>query len=513
MNNNMKVLLVYPEFPDTYWSFRYALSFEGKRSTFPPLGLLTVSAMLPNTWERRLVDMNVQPLRPSDIEWADIVFTSAMIVQKESLREVVALSKARGKRVVVGGPYITTSTTSVSEADHIFIGEAEDTLPEFVRDFERGDARRIYQAAERPALFATHVPDFQLADLKSYWAMSLQYSRGCPFNCEFCDIIEMYGRVPRTKSNEQMLAELDALIQSGWRGRVFIVDDNFIGNKRNVKRLLPELVEWSERHHYPFSFVTEASVNLADNDDLLEGMRRAGFRRVFLGIETPVEASLKEAQKGQNTRRDLLESVKKIQSHGLEVMAGFIVGFDSDPEDIFERQVKFIRESAIPLAMVGLLGALPDTQLWRRLEREGRLLGETTGNNTDCSLSFVPRMNAERLVEGYKTILRTIYSSKEYYQRALDSLKRVEQHMPEPRRGSLASDLAALARVILSLGVHDSERGEFWHYMREVTASHRDKFPQAVMLAALGYHFRKMTEVYCRPLQEASTSNIFPHVD
>ena len=504
----MKVLLVYPEFPDTYWSFRHALPFEGKRSTFPPLGLLTVSAMLPHTWERRLVDMNVQPLRPSDIEWADMVFASAMIVQKASLREVVALSKAHGKRVVVGGQYITISTTSVSEADHIFVGEAEETLPAFVRDFERGDARRIYQAAERPALFATPVPDFQLADLKRYWAMSLQYSRGCPFNCEFCDIIEMYGRVPRTKSNEQMLAELDALRQSGWRGGVFLVDDNFIGNQRHVKRLLPELVEWSERHHHPFSFVTEASVNLADHDDLLEGMRRAGFRRVFLGIETPVEASLKEAQKGQNTRRDLLESVQKIQSHGLEVMAGFIVGFDNDPEDIFERQVKFIRESAIPLAMVGLLGALPDTQLWRRLEREGRLLGETTGNNTDGSLSFIPKMDAERLVEGYKTILRTIYSSKAYYQRALDSLQRVEQHMPEPRRGSLASELAALARVMLSLGVRDRERGEFWRYMRAVTSSHRDKFPQAVMLAALGYHFRKMTEVYCGPPQEAETPTI-----
>src|SRR5207253_852473 len=280
----------------------------------------------------------------------------------------------------------------------------ETTLPEFLRDLEQGCAQRIYKAAERPPLTLTPVPHFQLAELGKYSAMSVQYSRGCPFQCEFCDIIEIYGRVPRTKSNQQMLAELDALYDLGWRGIVFIVDDNFIGNKRNVKLLMPELVEWSERHGSPFSFITEASVNLAEDGALLEMMRQANFRRVFLGIETPVEESLKEAQKGQNTRRDLLESVRKIQSYGMEVMAGFIVGFDTDPEDIFERQIKFIQESGIPLAMVGLLTALPDTQLWRRLEREGRLLEESTGNNTDGSLNFIPRMDTGRLVEGYKSI-------------------------------------------------------------------------------------------------------------
>ena len=490
----MKVLLVYPEFPDTYWSFRHALSFEGKRSAFPPLGLLTVSAMLPEKWERRLVDMNVRALKEADIEWADIVFASAMLVQKDTLRRVVELCKARGKRVVVGGPYVSTSAEHLPEADHIFIGEAETTLPEFVRDLERGEARRIYQAAERPALDATPAPHFQLVDLKQYSAMSVQYSRGCPFQCEFCDIIEIYGRVPRTKTNQQMLAELDALRSLGWRGLVFIVDDNFIGNKRNVKRLLPELVEWSERNGAPFSFLTEASVNLAEDDELLEMMRRANFRRVFLGIETPVTESLKEAQKGQNTRRDLLASVKKIQSFGLEVMAGFIVGFDSDPEDIFERQINFIRESAIPLAMVGLLTALPDTQLGRRLEREGRLLKESTGNNTDGSLNFVPRMDMSRLVEGYERILRTIYSPVEYYQRALDCLACLRHDKPEPRRSRLVGDLASFARVVLTLGVRDPERVEFWRYMKHTVTSHRRNFAQAVTLAAMGYHFRKLTE-------------------
>src|SRR5262250_160059 len=424
----MKALFVYPEFPDTYWSFRHALSFEGKRSAYPPLGLLTVSAMLPDAWERRLVDLNIQPLKPSDIKWADVVFASAMIVQKDSLRRVVELCKAEGKRVVIGGPYATSGAKHLPQADHIFLGEAETTLPEFIRDLERGVPKRIYQAAERPALSAAPMPDFQLADLKRYSAMSVQYSRGCPFQCEFCDIIEIYGRVPRTKSNEQVLAELDALFRVGWRGTVFVVDDNFIGNKRNVKRLLPVLADWSERHGRPFSFITEASVNLAEDDELLDGMRRAHFRRVFLGIETPVEASLKEAQKGQNMRRNLLDSVRKIQSYGMEVMAGCIVGFDNDPDDIFERQIEFIRESAIPLAMVGMLNALPDTQLWKRLEREGRLLGDdASGNNTIATVNFIPKMDVATLVTGYQRIMRTIYKPSEYYRRALESLQRVPQ--------------------------------------------------------------------------------------
>lgn len=490
----MRVLLVYPEFPDTYWSFRHALSFEGKRSAFPPLGLLTVAALLPQAWERRLVDMNVQALKAADIAWAELVFVSAMLTQKEALERVVARCKALGKRVVVGGPYVTTDAAALPQADHLFLGEAETTLPEFVADLARGEAKRIYEAAERPALSVTPLPDFKLADLSKYSAMSVQFSRGCPFQCEFCDIIEIYGRVPRTKSNAQMLAELDALFELGWRGMVFIVDDNFIGNKRNVKKFLPELAVWSEQHGQPFSFITEASVNLADDEELLEGMQRAGFRRVFLGIETPVEASLLEAQKGQNTRGDLLASVQKIQRYGMEVMAGFIVGFDNDPPDIFARQIEFIRASAIPLAMVGLLNALPQTQLWRRLEREGRLLVESTGNNTDGTLNFIPKMEAARLLAGYQTILRTIYSPKEFYQRALDSLERVSAHSSEPRRTGLISDAVTLARVVLALGVRDPARGAFWQYLRRAFTTHRAKFAEAVRLAALGYHFRKLTE-------------------
>lgn len=500
----MKVLFVYPWFPNTYWSFRYALSILGKRSFFPPLGLMTISAMLPKDWERRLVDMNVQRLTNADLKWADAVFLSAMHVQRDSLQEVITRAKALGKRVVVGGPYASICPELLTQADHVFVGEVENIFPQFLEDLERGDAKPVYHATDRPALSAVPIPDFGLADLRRYKIMPLQYSRGCPFNCEFCDIIEIYGRVPRTKSNQQLLAELDALLSIGWRGTVFIVDDNFIGNKKNVKLLMPDIVKWSEEHGYPFSFLTEASVNLADDDELLHLMTRAGFNRVFVGIETPIEESLKSAQKGQNTRRDLLESINKIQQAGMEVMAGFIVGFDEDPEDIFERQICFIRDSAVPLSFVGILSAIPQTQLWRRLEREGRLLGfDHTGNAHDCALNFVPKMDPEQLVSGYQSILRTIYAPEEYYQRSLDCLARVNRDQAPSLRGggNLHNDLSGLFRIALTLGVRDRERSRFWRYILSVFREHRDKLEHGMMLAVMGYHFRKLTEEYCGPVQ------------
>ena len=494
----MKVLLINPEFPDTYWSFRHALPFEGKRCAFPPLGLITVSALLPPEWERRLIDLNVEPLTPADIEWADMVFVTAMLVQKNSLKQVVQRCKARGKRVVLGGPYITTTIEDLPDADHIFVGEAETTLPQFVNDLAAGVAKRRYEAGERPPLAVTPVAHFHLLNLKRYSCMSVQYSRGCPFSCEFCDIIEIYGRVPRTKSIQQMLAEFETLRDLNWRGTVFVVDDNFIGNKKNVRLLLPAIAEWQKRNGYPFSLLTESSVNLADDEPLLEDMRQAGFGRVFLGIETPVAESLKEAQKPQN-RGNLVASVKKIQSYGMEVMAGFIVGFDNDPEDVFERQIDFIRKSAIPLAMVGLLGALPDTQLWRRLEREGRLLGEASGDNTNYSLNFKTRMDPAVLIKGYQSIMQTIYAPREYYQRVLDSLKGTARPFVHPHY-AVGSAVAALARVIFKLGIVDRERKEFWRFFTQALAKHHDKFAESLVLAAMGYHFRKLTDAYSQQL-------------
>jgi radical SAM superfamily enzyme YgiQ (UPF0313 family) len=492
----MKVLLVNPEFPDTYWSFRHALPFEGKRCVFPPLSLMTVSGLLPRSCERRLIDLNVESLKASHIEWADMIFITGMLAQKKSLHEVVQRCKGRGKLIVLGGPYVTSTIEELPYADHIFQGEAETTIPQFFEDLQQGQAKRVYKAPERPPMAISPVPDFGLVNLKKYSCMSVQYSRGCPFSCEFCDIIEIYGRVPRTKSNQQILAEFDELKRLGWRGQLFIVDDNFIGNKKNVRQLMPDLIDWQKRNGFPFSLLTEASLNLADDDDLLKSMQEAGFRRVFLGIETPVEESLKEAQKSQN-RGNLLNSVRKIQNHGMEVMAGFIVGFDNDPEDIFERQIEFIRESAIPLAMVGMLNALPDTQLWKRLEREGRLLGDdATGNNTIATVNFVPKMDVDKLILGYQRIMRTIYKPSEYYRRALDSLQRMPQQMPEAHQYHGLKAVKAFVRIAFKLGVIDAERREFWRFFIHAVHKHRDRMAELLRHAAMAYHFRKLNESY-----------------
>ena len=493
----MKALLVYPEFPNTYWSFKHALPFAGKRAAYPPLGLLTLSSMLPSTWDKRLVDMNVRRLRDSDLERADIVFASAMIVQQDSLREVIDRCKAKGVRIAVGGPFVSTGMEHVADADFLFPGEAETTVPEFLHDLELGVPEHVYQTDAKPDLTKSPIPDFSLVEMSRYSSMAIQYSRGCPFNCEFCDIIEIYGRVPRTKTNEQVIAELDALYRTGWRGPLFIVDDNFIGNKKNVRKMMPDLCEWMERHKHPFRLFTEASVNLADDDELLSMMKRANFRRVFLGIETPVEASLKETQKSQNTKRSLIDSVRKIQSYGMEVMAGFIVGFDNDPADIFERQIDFIRESAIPMAMVGLLSALPDTQLWRRLEKEGRLLNEGAGTNTEASLNFIPKMDRQTLIDGYKRILQTIYSPEEYYERVRASLRNTFSSGYSPAKAFKKEYVVGFFRVLFKLGMFDSSRKEFWRFLHRVYSERRDLIGDAVVLAVMGYHFRKITEQYC----------------
>ena len=363
----MNALMVYPEWPDTYWSFKHALPFEGKRSAYPPLGLMTISSQLPGHWKKRLVDTNVKRLTDSDLKWADVVMLSGMLVHRREILDILARCRARGLKTVVGGPITSSVEELPLSADHVVVGEAEDLMPELVADLEAGVAKPFYKAHTLPDMSKTPLPDLDLVNLKPYSAIGIQYSRGCPFNCEFCDIIEIYGRRPRTKSPEQIVAELELLHDRRWRGSVFLVDDNFIGNKKKVKEMLPVLADWNAAHNRPFTFFTEASLNLADDSELLEMMKAAGFIRVFLGIETPVEASLKEAQKLQNTRRSLLESVHHIQSYGIEVMAGFIVGFDNDPDDVFDRQVEFIDKSAIPLAMVGLLQALPGTQLYRRL--------------------------------------------------------------------------------------------------------------------------------------------------
>jgi radical SAM superfamily enzyme YgiQ (UPF0313 family) len=486
----VNVLLVYPRFPDTYWSFRYALSFQGKRAAQPPLGLMTVAALLPRSWNKRLVDTNVERLRERDLMWADVAFISGMHVQERELTAIVRRCRARGLRTVVGGPITSSLPQSALECDHVVIGEAEDLIDGLAADLERGRARPLYESAERPGLERSPRPDLSLIRMKRYSTMTVQCSRGCPFNCEFCDIIEIYGRRPRTKEPTQVLAELDQLYDAGWRGPVFIVDDNFIGNKVRARLLLAAMSAWQKAHGYVFRFITEASINLADDPALLESMKEAGFASVFLGIETPDESSLAATNKLQNTRRDLLDSVATIQQYGIEVMGGFILGFDTDREDIFDRLVEFIQKSAIPIAMVGLLQAMPGTQLFRRLTREGRILDGGAGNNMDCHLNFQPRMNAERLIEGYHSVLRRIYASEPYYRRVRSYLSRCQ---PKYQSHFNIANVRALLLSLLRQGILGKSRMSYWKFVAAAATRHRESFGAAMTMAVMGYHFQVMT--------------------
>jgi radical SAM superfamily enzyme YgiQ (UPF0313 family) len=492
----MKALLIYPKFPDTYWSFKHALSFQGKRAAQPPLGLMTIAALLPATWQKRLVDCNVERLKDADLAWANVALVSGMHVQQEHLISVIERCRAQGLQTVVGGPIASSMSPAALKADHVVIGEAEDLIPNLARDLEAGEARSVYEAAEKPAMEDSPLPDFSLIKMRHYSTMPVQYSRGCPFNCEFCDIVEIYGRRPRAKAVEQVLAELDQLERFGWHDAVFVVDDNFIGNKKRAKELLTAIVEWGRIHNFPFRFSTEASLNLADDPELLQLMKDARFASVFLGIETPDESSLIANHKLQNTRRDLLESVRRIQQYGIEVMGGFILGFDTDREDIFDRMVDFIQKSAIPLAMVGLLQAMPGTQLFRRHRKEDRILDAGDGDNTDCRLNFQPRMDAARLVAGYRSVLKRIYSSDAYYERVELFLSRC--HPQEAVRLSYAN-VRAMVLSVLHQGVLGKDRLTYWKFLMAAAWRYRQSFGVAMTMAVMSYHFQIMTERLIQP--------------
>jgi radical SAM superfamily enzyme YgiQ (UPF0313 family) len=487
-----KILLVHPEFPTTYWSYEHALPFVNKKASLPPLGLMTVAAMLPSDYEARLVDLNVTALALEDLLWADLVFLSAMIVQKKSFDEVTALCREYGKPVVAGGPYPISMFGRIERVDHFVLDEAELTLPRFLRDLEDGRPERVYRDQGRPDLSQTPVPRFDLIDVAAYDSMPLQYSRGCPYNCEFCDIIEMFGRVQRTKTPAQFLGELDAVLATGFRGGVFIVDDNFIGNRRKTRELLAAVAGWQKEHAYPFTLSTEASIDLAQDDELLDLMVESGFVMVFVGIETPDEATLAFTQKSQNLKAGILASVLKIQARGIEVTGGFIVGFDTDTADIYQRQIDFIQEAGIPIAMVGLLNALPNTQLHARLQREGRLLADTTGNNTHTlRLNFVPRRPEAEVVAGYKHVLATLYSPANYFRRCATLLRRLPPHS----RSTRPVDWTGIRALLRSLA-RQAFSPYGWHYLRLLAGAALRRpvlFPDAVAYAIKGHHLFTIT--------------------
>ncbi len=490
----MKILLVYPETPTTFWSFRNALKFISKKSSEPPLGLLTVAALLPAEWEKKLIDMNVSSLTDEHLRWADYVFLSGMNVHYQSIKEVIKRCNELGTKIVAGGPLFTTDYEEFPGVDHYVLNEAEITLPLFIEDLRKGCPEQLYSSDKFPDISLTPIPQWNLLDRGKYSTMSIQYSRGCPYNCEFCSITMLNGRKPRTKSREQFLAELDTLYMTGWRGTVFIVDDNFIGNRNKLKtEILPAMIEWLEKRNFPFSFLTEVSINLADDSEIVNLMVKAGFNSVFVGIETTNRESLAECGKSQNMNRDVMSAVKKLQYQGLIVSGGFIVGFDHDPPTIFEQQIRFIQNSGIVTAMVGLLNAPSGTRLFQRMKAENRLLDIMSGDNMDGSMNFIPKMNYEKLQEGYKKVLTTIYSQKHYYERVKTFL---QEYQPPSHKAVRVSykEIQAFFKSLWLLGVMERGKRFFWKLLFFSLFKHPGKFSLSMTMAIYGFHFRRVVE-------------------
>ena len=493
----MNALFINPRYPDTFWSFRHALKFVSKKASFPPLGLLTVAGMLPPGWDKKLIDLNVGTATTGDLRWADYVFLGAMSIQSDSARAIIHHCKDLGVKIVAGGPLFTAHHGEFDDVDHLVLNEAELTLPAFLNDIRTGRARHLYTSNRWADITTTPLPQWNLINVRDYASMNLQYSRGCPYDCEFCDITVLYGRIPRTKSKTQVISELEHLYRRGWRGGVFFVDDNFIGNRGKLKKeILPAIIEWMEHRRHPFDFQTEASINLADDEELMQLMAKAGFNSIFIGIESPNEESLIECKKIPNRNRGLIASVKKIQKFGMQTQGGFIVGFDSDPATIFDRVIDFIRESGIVTAMVGLLNAPTDSRLYHRLMKEGRLLKAMTGDNTDCTMNFIPRMKIDTLLEGYKKVLQTIYSPKHYYARVKSFLKDYKP-IHSSRFHLRLSDIQALVKSIMLLGIVGKERYQYWKLFFWSLFTRPRLFPLAITFAIYGFHFRKVFESYC----------------
>jgi len=492
MKPKFKILLVYPKIPVTFWSFKYALRFISKKSASPPLGLITVAALLPPEWDLKLVDTNVGKLHDTDILWADYVFVSAMNIQKVSALDIIDRCKKLKTKVVAGGPMFTTEHDKFLYIDHFILNEGEITLPEFIRDMISDHPKAVYTNKTQARMDDSPAPRIDLLQMNKYASMSIQYSRGCPFSCEFCDITLLFGHKVRTKTREQLMHELDCLYQAGWRNSVFIVDDNFIGNKKKLTEdILPAMIAWMKEHNYPFRFNTQTSIELSDNDELMSLMVKAGFWTVFIGIETPNEGSLAECNKNQNIKRDMIASIHKIYNFGLQVQGGFIIGFDHDPLSIFDLQIKFIQESGIVTAMVGLLNALPKTKLYNRMVKEKRLVETSTGDNTDASINFIPRMQLTTLLNGYKNTLSTLYSSKKYFERLKTFLKLYHPSKHSNLKISLI-DIVALFKSFIYVGVFSKMRFDFWNLFYWTIFMKPRLLKVTIAHSIYGYHFQKI---------------------
>jgi len=497
----MKILLIYPEFPDTFWSFKHALKFIGKKAALPPLGMITVASMLPDNWERRLVDLNVSPLKIKDLVWADMVFVSAMAVQQRSAREVIDQCKRAGVKVVAGGPLFTSDHEQFPNVDHFVLNEAELTLSQFLEDLDRGILQRVYAADAFADISTTPAPQWNILEMRKYASMAIQFSRGCPYHCDFCNVTALFGHKIRTKTSQQIIDELDGLREAGWKGSVFFVDDNFIAHKSYLKKeLLPKLIEWRRSNSVANRYYTECSINLADDFELMDLMVAAGFNQVFIGIETPDDLALQACGKQHNTSRNLLDNVRRIQHAGLEVMGGFIVGFDSDTPSIFSKQIEFIQNSGIVTAMVGLLQALPGTGLYERMKSEGRLLCTSSGDNVDGNTNIISKMDPEILRKGYRTMMVHLYAPKHYYQRVMTLLR--EYRVPELIGGIQFDQFMAFARSTVLLGVLGRERFHYWKMLLWTSFNRPRSLPLAVTLAIYGHHFRQVCRLHLRQAEK-----------
>lgn len=491
----MNILLVSPISPDSYWSFKHALKFISQKASNPPLGLMTLASMLPAEWERKLVDLNVHVLEDEDILWADFVFIGAMSIQADSANTIIQRCKELNVKIVAGGPMFTGDPDPYMHLDHLVLGEAEITFPHFLTDLRKKDPKKIYRSFEYADMKLSPLPDYTLIKASNYAQLSIQLSRGCPYSCDFCEVSALLGPKVRAKTTDQILQELSNIYDTGFRGPVFFVDDNFIGNRHLLKTsLLPKIIQWNRDLDHPFTFTTEASIDLAGDEELLRLMVDAGFAKVFVGIETPDELSLRECNKTLNLKHNLVDSVKVIQSSGIEVLAGFIVGFDSDTPDIFQRQIDFIQQSGIITAMIGLLNAPNRTRLYRRLESEGRILKNCGGNNTDYSLNFIPRMNKEVLLSGYQQIIDGIYSSKAFYFRVRNFLSTF--HPGAITKSRLNREgILTLLRSIFYIGILSKGRIYFWKLFWWSLLRKPNIFPMAITFSIYGYHFRKVYRI------------------
>ncbi len=502
----MKILLVNPEIPNTFWSLKSALKFVSKKALLPPLGLLTVAAMLPESFEKKLIDMNTTALRDSDIKWADYVFISAMGIQQASAKMVVERCNRLKVKVVAGGPLFTSVPEMIPNIDCLVLNEAEITLPDFLKDLADNCLKPVYKTDQKADMQNSPSPMWRLIDMNKYGLMGLQFSRGCPFNCDFCDVTNLLGRKVRTKTTRQIIDELENLYVHKWRGEVFFVDDNFIGKRQQLKKeLLPAIIDWMDKRNRPFAFNTQTSIDLVDDEELMTLMVRAGFDAVFIGIESPNELSLAECSKTQNAGRDLVEAVKKIQRFGMQVQAGFIVGFDNDKPSVFNKLINLIQDSGVVTAMIGLLNAPPGTKLYQRLMSENRLSELPTGDNMN-SMNFIPKMNIHELLGGYQKVLNTIYSQKYYCKRIKTFLE--NYNFGEKAKFRLSyRDTKAFFRAMWQIGVIEKGKIYYWMLMFWSLKSPR-KLALAIRFSIYGFHFRKMLKTIHVQMKELAATSV-----